>query len=46
LQQGDIIFVPPTILAAIGEKVEELVRPIGRVFSTAYYMQAGGGGGF
>jgi polysaccharide biosynthesis/export protein len=46
LQQGDIIFVPPTILAAIGEKIEELVRPIGRVFSTAYYMQAGGGGGF
>jgi protein involved in polysaccharide export with SLBB domain len=50
LQEGDIIFVPPTILAAIGMKVEELVRPIGRVFSTMYYMQradmGGGSGGF
>jgi len=34
LQEGDIIYVPPTILAAIGMKVEELVRPIGSAFST------------
>jgi protein involved in polysaccharide export with SLBB domain len=34
LQEGDIIFVPPTVLAAIGMKVEELVRPIARAFST------------
>jgi len=49
LQEGDIIFVPPTILAAIAMKIEEFIRPIGRVFSTAYYMQrvdTGGGGGY
>lgn len=34
LQEGDIIYVPPTVLAAISLKVEELVRPIGRAFST------------
>jgi len=34
LQDGDIIYVPPTILAAIALKVEEFVRPIGRAFST------------
>jgi len=34
LQEGDIIYVPPTILAAIALKVEEFVRPIGRAFST------------
>ena len=45
LQEGDVIYVPPTILAALGEKIEELVRPIGRVFSTAYYMQRSGGSG-
>ena len=45
LQQGDIVFVPPTVLAAIGMKIEELVRPIGRVFSTAYYMNRADMGG-
>jgi len=39
LEEGDIVFVPPTILAAIAMKIEEFVRPIGRVFSTAYYVQ-------
>jgi len=34
LQEGDIIFVPPTVLAAIALKIEEFVRPIGRAFST------------
>jgi polysaccharide export outer membrane protein len=34
LQEGDIVYVPPTVLAAIGLKVEEIVRPIGRAFST------------
>lgn len=28
LQEGDIIYVPPTILASIGRTVEELVGPI------------------
>ena len=34
LEEGDIIFVPPTVLAAIALKVEEFARPIGRAFST------------
>jgi polysaccharide export outer membrane protein len=34
LQEGDIVFVPPTVLAAISMKVEEAVRPIARAFST------------
>ena len=39
LQQGDIVYVPPTVLAAIGLKVEELVSPIGRAFSTVNIVQ-------
>lgn len=39
LQQGDIVFVPPTVLAAIAMKVEEAVRPIGRAFSTVNVVQ-------
>lgn len=49
LQEGDIIFVPPTVLAAIAMKVEEAVRPIARAFSAVYIMQYpmyGGGGGY
>jgi polysaccharide export outer membrane protein len=34
LQEGDVIYVPPTVLAAIALKVEEFIRPIGRAFST------------
>jgi polysaccharide export outer membrane protein len=34
LQEGDIVYVPPTVLAGIAMKVEEFVRPIGRAFST------------
>ncbi len=34
LQEGDIIYVPPTVLGAIALKVEEFVRPIGRAFAT------------
>jgi polysaccharide export outer membrane protein len=41
LQEGDIIYVPPTILASIGLKVEELIRPIARAFSGVYIMQQG-----
>jgi polysaccharide export outer membrane protein len=33
LQEGDIIYVPPTILASIGLILEEFLRPIGRAFS-------------
>jgi len=41
LQEGDIIYVPPTILAAAAMKIEELIRPIARAFS-GYYMMGGG----
>ncbi|MBW8041905.1 MAG: hypothetical protein FVQ85_18155, partial [Planctomycetes bacterium] len=34
LQEGDIIYVPPTPLAAIAQVIEEFGRPIGRAFST------------
>ena len=52
LQEGDIIYVPPTILAAAAMKIEEVIRPIARAFSGYYITQgayggygAGGGGG-
>jgi len=45
LQEGDIVYVPPTVLAAIAMKIEEFVRPIGRVFSTAYAVQQVNTGG-
>ena len=45
LQEGDIIYVPPTVLAAIAMKVEEFIRPIARAFSGAYIMQTSGAGG-
>jgi len=35
LQDGDIIYVPPTILASIALKIEEFVRPITRAFAGA-----------
>lgn len=48
LEEGDIIYVPPTILAAMAMKIEEVVRPIGRAFSGIYITQArpGFGGGY
>ena len=39
LEEGDIVYVPPTVLAAIGLKVEELLSPIGRAFSTINIVQ-------
>lgn len=39
LQEGDMIYVPPTILAGIGMVVEELLRPIGRAFSTVNIVE-------
>lgn len=44
LQEGDIIYVPPTVCAAIAMKVEEVIRPIARAFSGVYIMQAGSAG--
>jgi len=47
LQEGDVIYVPPTILSAIAQVVEEVVRPIARAFSTVNVVQrAEGGGGY
>jgi polysaccharide export outer membrane protein len=41
LQEGDIIYVPPTILAAAAMKIEEFIRPIARAFS-GFYLMGGG----
>jgi protein involved in polysaccharide export with SLBB domain len=48
LQEGDIIYVPPTILAGIAQVIEEFARPIGRAFSTVNVVTMGttGGGGY
>jgi len=40
LQEGDIIYVPPTVLAAIAMKIEEVIRPIARAFSGIYIVQS------
>ncbi|HUU16569.1 MAG TPA: polysaccharide biosynthesis/export family protein [Sedimentisphaerales bacterium] len=39
LQEGDIIYVPPTVLAVIAMKIEEVIRPIARAFSGLYTVQ-------
>lgn len=39
LQEGDIIYVPPTVLASISMKLEEVIRPIARAFSGIYIVQ-------
>jgi len=41
LQEGDIVYVPPTILAAAAMIIEEFMRPVTRAFS-GYYMFGGG----
>ena len=41
LQEGDAIYVPPTVLAAAAMKIEEFIRPIARAFS-GYYIMGGG----
>ena len=41
LQPGDVIYVPPTILAAAAMKLEEFIAPIARAAS-GYYMMGGG----
>lgn len=42
LEEGDIIYVPPTVLATVGMKVEEVFRPFGRAFSTVNVVPAAG----
>ncbi len=39
LQEGDIIYVPPTILAAIAMVLEEFITPVARAFYGAYLIQ-------
>ncbi len=39
LEDGDIVFVPPTPLAAVALMIEEFLRPIGRIFSTVYMYE-------
>jgi protein involved in polysaccharide export with SLBB domain len=57
LQEGDIIYVPPTILAAVAMVLEEFLSPVARAFygayliqnppgSGGYYPYGGGGGGY
>ncbi len=46
LQEGDVIFVPPTILAAIAMKIEEFITPLGRALSGAYMVERAGTGGY
>ena len=41
LQEGDIIYVPPTVLAWAALKVEEFIRPIARAFSGVYIVRRG-----
>jgi len=41
LQPGDVVYVPPTILAAAAMKIEEFISPIARAFS-GYYIMGGG----
>ena len=38
LQEGDIIYVPPTPLAAVAMVIEEFARPIGRALAPVYQV--------
>ena len=44
LQEGDIIYVPPTPFAAAGLFLEEIIRPVARAFSGAYILTSGAQG--
>jgi protein involved in polysaccharide export with SLBB domain len=39
LEEGDIVYVPPTVLAAVGLTVRELVSPVAAAFSTVNVVQ-------
>jgi polysaccharide export outer membrane protein len=41
LQEGDVIYVPPTVLAAIAMKIEEFIRPIARAFTGVNLVEGG-----
>ena len=40
LEEGDVIYVPPTVVASIGKKVAEFVTPIGQAFATVNIVPA------
>ncbi len=42
LNEGDVVFVPPTVLAWLGMKIEEIIRPIARAFTGYYIVDSGG----
>ncbi len=42
LQEGDIVYVPPTPFAAVALVIEEVMRPIARAFSGAYLVNQAG----
>ncbi len=44
LQEGDIVWVPPTVLAWFSLKIEEIITPITRAFTGAYYLSGGSAG--
>ncbi len=39
LQEGDIVYVPPTVLASAAMLIEEFITPIARAFYGAYLVQ-------
>lgn len=45
LQEGDIVYFPPTPLAWVAQRIEEFVRPIGRAFSTVSIVNRAQSGG-
>jgi len=41
LQEGDVVYVPPTVLGWLSLKIEEFIRPIARAFSGVYITRRG-----
>jgi polysaccharide export outer membrane protein len=40
LQEGDIVYVPPTVLSAIALKIAEFIQPLAQAFRTVNVTQA------
>lgn len=45
LEEGDIVYVPPTILASVGMVLEEFITPVARAFYGYYLVQNPPGAG-
>jgi polysaccharide biosynthesis/export protein len=41
LQEGDVIYVPPTVLGWVALRIEEIIRPVARAFTGAYLVRRG-----